>query len=282
MNATSTYSNCAPLQTSPKAHRLGGNPLPCVLPELFRREPRLTIFGLSLLALLLPLALAWGLDGRTLRGANVWIKPMKFALSLGLFSLTTAWFVGHLLPAARRLRAVDVLVWTLIGSAGFELAYIVVQAGLGRGSHFNVGDAFHAVMYTLMGVGALVLTATQPALAWLLVHHADPSRPQAYRLAVVIGLVLTFVLGATVGGLLSGMQPPEVATLPIIGWSMAGGDLRPAHFLGIHAQQALPLVGLLVAAWGAVAARRAIWVAAAVYTLLFLAALAWGLAGSAL
>jgi hypothetical protein len=54
-----------------------------------------------------PLALAWGVDDRTLRGANVWIEPMKFALSLGLFALTTAWFVVHLLPAARRLRAVD-------------------------------------------------------------------------------------------------------------------------------------------------------------------------------
>jgi hypothetical protein len=53
----------------------------------------------------------------TLRGANVWIKPMKFALSLGVFALTTAWFVGHLLPVARRLRAVDAIVWVLIGSA---------------------------------------------------------------------------------------------------------------------------------------------------------------------
>ena len=84
--------------------------------ELLRRERRLALFGFALLALLLPLALAWGIDERTLRGANVWLKPMKFALSLGLFALTTAWFVGHLLPAARRLRAVDAIVWLLIST----------------------------------------------------------------------------------------------------------------------------------------------------------------------
>jgi hypothetical protein len=280
MSPTAASSTLAP---SLPPQRVAGRSLrslsTATVAELLRRERRLAWFGFALLALLVPLALAWGLDERTLRGANVWIKPMKFAFSLGLFALTTAWFVGHLLPAARRLRAVDAIVWVLIGSAGFELAYIALQAGLGRGSHYNVADPLHALMYSLMGIGALALTATQPALAWLLLRHADPQRAPAYRLAVVIGLVLTFVLGAGVGGLLSGMQPPETAALPVVGWSLAGGDLRPAHFLGIHAQQALPLVGLVVAGWGAAKARRTVWAVTAAYLLLFAAALAWGLAG---
>ena len=125
----------------------------------------------------------------------------------------------------------------------------------------------------------MALTATQPALAWLLWRHADPQRAPAYRLAVVIGLVLTFVLGASVGGVLSGMQPPETATLPLIGWSLSGGDLRPAHFLGIHVQQLLPLVGLAVAGWAAPTARRTVWAVTAAYLLLFVAAFAWGLMG---
>lgn len=269
-------ATCAPNTTT---HSPSRSLVAATVAELLRRERRLALFGFALLALLIPLALAWGLDERTLRGANVWIKPMKFAVSVGLFALTTAWFVGHLLPAARRLRAVDVIVWVMIGSASFELAYIALQAGLGKGSHYNVGDPIHAAMYSLMGLGAMALTATQPALAWLLWRHADPRRGPAYRLAVLIGLVLTFVLGASVGGVLSGMQPPETATLPLIGWSMSGGDLRPAHFLGIHVQQLLPLVGLAVAGWAEPTARRTVWAVTVAYVLLFSAAFAWGLVG---
>lgn len=280
MNSTAASSPDAPRliprTTEPRSLR---TLFAATVTELFRRERRLALFGFALLALLVPLALAGALDERTLRGANVWLKPMKFALSLGLFALTTAWFVGHLLPAARRLRALDWIVWVLIGSASFELAYIALQAGLGQGSHYNVGDPLHGALYGLMGLGATALTATQPALAWLLLRHADPRRAPAYRLAVLIGLVLTFVLGATVGGLLSGLQPPETAALPVIGWSLAGGDLRPAHFLGIHAQQALPLVGLVVAGGNARSASRTVWTATAAYVLLFAAALAWGLVG---
>lgn len=279
MNSTTVSSTDAPVLVQRNTRGSLRTLFAVAIAELVQRERRLALFGLTLLALLVPLTLAWGLDERTLRGANIWLKPMKFALSLGLFALTTAWFVGHLLPAARRLRSVDAMVWVLIGSASFEFGYIVLQAGLGRGSHFNVGDTFHAVMYSLMGMGALMLTATQPALAWLLLRHADRRRALAYRMAVVIGLLLTFVLGAGAGGLLSGMQPPETAALPIVGWSMAGGDLRPAHFLGIHAQQALPLVGLAVAGWNARRAQRTVWTFTVAYLLLFVAALVWGLVG---
>ena len=280
MNPTTLSASSTTQLATPSRARFSPSALVAdTVAELLRRERRLALFGFALLALLLPLALAWGIDERTLRGANVWLKPMKFALSLGLFALTTAWFVGHLLPAARRLRALDAIVWVLIGSASFELAYIALQAGIGQGSHYNVGDPLHALMYSLMGLGAMALSATQPALAWLLLRHADPARAPAYRLAVLIGLVLTFVLGASVGGLLSAMQPPETAALPVIGWSLAGGDLRPAHFLGIHAQQALPLVGLAVAGWTAATARRTVWAVTAAYVLLFGVALAWGLVG---
>jgi hypothetical protein len=280
MNPTAASSPDAPRliarTTAPRSLR---TLFAATVTELFRRERRLALFGFALLALLVPLALAGALDERTLRGANVWLKPMKFALSLGLFALTTAWFVGHLLPAARRLRALDWIVWVLIGSASFELAYIALQAGLGQGSHYNVGDPLHGALYGLMGLGATALTATQPALAWLLLRHADTRRAPAYRLALLIGLVLTFVLGTTVGGLLSGMQPPETAALPVIGWSLAGGDLRPAHYLDIYAQQTLPLVGLVVAGVKARSASRTVWTATAAYVLLFAAALAWGLVG---
>ena len=261
-------------------------PLLCGLQQLWReflrREGRLAIYAAALLLLLLPMALGWALDDRLLRGANVWIKPMKFSFSIAVLALTTAWFIGHLPVAQRGGRAVRRIVWLLIGTGSFELAYITLQAGLGQASHYNVADAWHGAMYTLMGIGAIGLTATQPMLAWQLHRHPDPSRPAAYRHAVLLGLTLTFVFGAGVGSLLGGMQPPSGgATLPILGWSLGGGDLRPAHFVGIHAGQLLPFVGFMAARHlqNAAHARAVLWTSAFAYAALFAALVGWGLAG---
>ena len=247
--------------------------------EVLTRERRLAIYAAVLFALVLPLAIAWGLDERTLRGANVWIKPIKFAVSIGVLALTTAWFVGHLPLERRTGRAVHWTVWLLIGSGSFELIYITLQAGLGEASHYNVGDAWHMAMYNLMGVGALMLTATQPMLAWQLFRHPGPNRPRVYRVAILVGLLLTFVFGAGVGGLLGSLPPPSgAATLPLVGWSLGGGDLRPAHFVGIHAEQVLPLVGYGAATLGTRRAWMLVWAATLLYSLLFAGLVVWGLA----
>lgn len=250
---------------------------------LIQRERRLALFGFCLLALLLPMAAAWAVDERMLRGANVWIKPMKFALSIAVLSLTSAWFAGHLPARQRAGRAMDWIVWLLIVAGSFELGYIALQAGLGQGSHHNVGDPWHAAMYALMGIGAILLTATQPLLAWQLYRHPDVGRPVAYRNAVLLGLVLTFLFGAGVGGLLSAAPPPPVgATVSLFGWALAGGDLRPAHFLGIHAEQLLPLAGFAAARYSPRHARRLVVVATLGYSALFAVLLAWGMGVAAI
>lgn len=248
--------------------------------ELLLRERRLTFFASVLLALVIPMLLALAVDERTLRDANVWIKPIKFAVSIALLALTTAWFIGHLPVQKRRGQAITRIVWLLIATGSFEFGYIAMQAALGQASHYNVGDLWHGIMYTLMGIGAIGLTATQPLLAWQLYKHPDLQRPQAYRQAVLLGLVLTFVMGAGVGILLGAMQPPHGgAQVPVFGWSLSGGDLRPAHFVGIHAGQVLPAIGFAAVAMGMHNPLRAIWAFTLIYAALFLTLVAWGLAG---
>jgi hypothetical protein len=250
------------------------------LVRAWERERRLARYGAVLLVLLVPMAIAWALDDRTLRGSSVWIKPMKFALSISVLAFTTAWFAGHL-PAARRSgRAMDWIVWLLIGAGTFELAYIALQAGLGQGSHYNVGDTLHATLFTLMGIGAVTLTATQPMLAWQLYRHPDPAQPAAHRQAMLLGLVLTFVFGAGAGALLSGGPPPEGGlTMPLTGWSISGGDLRPAHFVGIHAEQVLPAMACAGTALGARNLKALVWGPGVLYALLFAVLVGWGLGG---
>jgi len=250
----------------------GRGNLGALVDALLRRERRLALGGFVILGLMAPTLVALMIDGRTLNGIPVWVKPLKFQASVGLYLLTVAWFFGALPEQVRRGRAVRVLVAVALAASAFEIAYITLQAGRGLASHYNVGDPFHSTMYTLMGIGAVTLTAVSPALAFLLLRHRPPTWSTAFWLSVVLGLALTFVLGAGAGGVLSsgdghwiGGARTDAGGVPVFGWSRTGGDLRIAHFIGMHAMQVLPLIGFAagrlmrdhqasITVWGATAA----------------------------
>jgi hypothetical protein len=217
-------------------------------------EPRLAGAGLVCLALMVPTLVMLGLDERTLNGIPIWIKPLKFQASVGIYLLTLAWFAAALPERVRRGRLLAVLVAAAIGCAAFEIAYITVQAARGLASHYNVGDPFHAAMYSAMGLGAVILTAVSPALAGLLWRYRPAAWSEAFWISAVLGLALTFALGAGAGAVLSagdghwiGGVRSDAGGVPVFGWSRTGGDLRVAHFLGMHALHALPALGLVAA-----------------------------------
>jgi hypothetical protein len=216
-----------------------------LLDELFQRQHSLTMFGLAMFASMVPTLVAVVIDDRAIRDVGVWAKPLKFMASTGLFALTTAWFMGLLPESVRSSTGSLVIAWTLILTSLFEVAYITFQSALGSRSHYNVDDPFHAAMFGLMALAAILLTATQAALAWQIAMHAP--RPYSVETwAVMAGLLLTFSLGTFSGFMLGGNQPPVGVGLAIVGWHMQGGDIRPAHFLGVHAQQIVPLAGLVL------------------------------------
>lgn len=242
--------------------------------ELKYRQPALAWFGLVMLAGMALALLAMGLDDRTLRGVNVWVKPFKFMASVTMFSWWSAWFIGMLNARQQRGAAIRRTVGLIIGAGGFEIGYIVLQAALGQASHYNRSDPLHIALYSLMGAGALALTASQLVIAWQMHRHAAVTITPAMKLAVVLGCVLTFVLGAGAGATMGGVQPPAGIGLPVVGWHLAGGDLRPAHFIGMHAQQLLPLAAWLMSGWRHEKSRLALWTLAAFWTGLW--ALAYG------
>jgi len=270
--------------SSPKTTQPVGTPLPKPgqwFRESIKRERTLTIFGLILAVLIIPALIAMGLDDRTLRGVNVWIKPVKFLAATSLMSLTTAWFIGLLTQDGRKRWPIRASVWVLVIIGTAEIAFIALQAARGEASHYNYSSAVYAAIYSLMGLGALALTATQAVLAVAIARHGRNDVDPIWKTAVVWGLFLTFLLGAGAGGLLGSVQPPSGSGIPFFGWHLGGGDLRPAHFVGMHAAQIIPLAGFLLAGTAALRQARMKLVGfTTAYSLVWLAAMIMGIHGA--
>lgn len=254
-----------------------------ILSELVERQRVLACYGLAVLLLALPVLALQAVDPRTLHGVGIWMKPAKFLISVGVFSLTAAWFWGYVRPERRDSPALRWTARILIASASFELLYIALQAARGLDSHFNFSSAFHIIMYALMGVAALILTATTLPLAWEIARRPKAGLSRDFVAALVIGLVLTFLLGAGLGGYMSQTTGHSVGAeggrVLFFGWNRSGGDLRIAHFLGIHAQQAIPLLAALLAGWSVRARWSALAAGTAIYIAVTLAAFLQAVAG---
>ena len=221
-----------------------------VVAQLRDRQKTLTAYGLILLVMMVPVFVGQWIDPRMVGGANVWVKPAKFLFSVAVFALTTAWFFGYIQPERRTTKVMRGTAAVLVIAGSFEILYIVWQAGQGLPSHFNHSTPVYAIMYGLMGVGAVLLVGTTLPIAWEIARRPVAGLRPDYAASVVIGLVLCFLLGGGLGGYMAQQLGHAVGIiggqLPFFGWNRSGGDLRIAHFLGIHAQQAIPLMAILL------------------------------------
>jgi len=257
-----------------------------ILAELFVRQGTLALYGLTLLVLSIVAVFLQAIDPRLLdSGVNVWVKPAKFLSSVGIFAVTAAWFFGYVRPERRHSPLLRFTVALLIFAGTFELAWIGWQAAHGLESHFNVSTPFYASMYVAMGIGAALLVGTTLPLAWEIGRRPAAGLSGDFVAAVVIGLLLTFLLGGILGGYMSSQHGHSVGLEGgrafLFGWNRSGGDLRIAHFLGIHAQQAIPILAALTAEAGLGKGGRwvALVVGTAVYAALTLAIFAQAIAG---
>jgi hypothetical protein len=79
---------------------------------------------------------------------------------------------------------------------------------------------------------------------------------------------MTFVLSTVSGFMLGGNQPPAGQGTPIVGWYLYK-DIRPAHFLGVHAQQFIPILGLLAAKFMGTFSSTGLFLGSMLYSLLW-------------
>lgn len=181
-------------------------------------------------------------------GIHAWIKPFKFLLSSFIFSWSMGWYMTYL----QEQKAVRVFNLVVILSLSFELVYIIWQAAKGELSHFNISTSFHGAMFSMMGIVISLMTIWTGYIAFLFWRNTLQHLPVAYVWGIRTGLVL-FVLFAFAGGIMAarlshtvGSAMDTVKGLPVVNWSRESGDLRIAHFFGMHALQLLPVLGFYI------------------------------------
>jgi hypothetical protein len=224
----------------------------------------LTLVGLGMLALLVATLVGLIVDSRIITGAPAWLKPAKFAASFAVYAFTILWLL-HFVQGRRWLVRAVATVTAVVSVV--EVAIIAGQAARGLASHYNQATALDRMLFNIMGGSVAVLWLMGLLLAVLLLVQRLPNATFAWSLR--LGLLVTLV-GMALGFLmtmptlaqqaaLAAGQPVAVVGahsvgvadggpgLPVIGWSTEGGDLRAAHFVGLHALQALPLFGWLLA-----------------------------------
>lgn len=215
--------------------------------ECYRRNRLLTVVGGSLLVSVLPMLVIAAFDSRTVTGLNPWIKPMKFSASLGVYFLTLGWLLSYL-PGPRW--AVRAITWITAGAIFLESPILVLQAARGVTSHFNVATPLDTVLYYAMGLAAVTQMVLLGWTFWLFCTQRV-AQPLLYLYGIRAGMALV-LFGVLPGFAMVAMGQHSVgvpdggAGLPLMNWSTVGGDLRVAHFFGLHAIQVLPVVGLML------------------------------------
>jgi hypothetical protein len=216
-----------------------------VLAVARRGHRGLFAFAVAMAVLTPVLAVLAVVDDRVLLGAPLWFKPLKFAISLALYAATLAWMLGQL-----RERTLARTGWIVTAAAAIEMAVIVGQAAVGNRSHYNMDTPLSAALWGTMGVTIVVLWLATLAVALRFLR--EPGRDRAATTAIRLGLVVALI-GLAEGFLMATAATHTVGApdggpgLPLLGWSTVGGDLRIAHFVGMHALQGLPLFAAALA-----------------------------------
>ena len=228
----------------------------------------LTFVGGAMLLTLAATMAGLLLDPRVITGAPAWLKPAKFAVSISIYCFTLLWLLtfvkGHPL-------LVSLVAWATALALGMEMVIIAAQVARGTTSHFNVATALDGALWNAMAFFVVGVWAENLLTAVLLLVQRMPDPAFAWSLR--LGVVVSFV-GMSVAFLMTTETPEQARTaeaagidapiqgahsvgvedggpgLPLTGWSTTGGDLRVAHFVGLHGLQALPLLGFLLTGFG--------------------------------
>jgi hypothetical protein len=237
-----------------------------LLDSLWTASPPLTAVGVLMFVVAIASSVGLLVDPRIITGAPAWLKPLKFAISTSIYSVTLAWIFGMLSGWPRVRRAVG---WTTAIVFVLEVGIIDTQAWRGTTSHFNVSTPLNAMLFLIMGGAILLQTLVSVAVAIALWRQRFTDKALGWALR--FGMILT-ITGAMTGPLMTRPTAAQIADaraqgritvagshtvggrdggpgMPMTGWSREHGDVRVPHFIGLHALQALALMAIGLRRW---------------------------------
>lgn len=215
---------------------------PVTLPQRF-----LFVVGAVLLVSALihsGIALGAMVTGQEWSGPISWRKPVVFAGSFGMLSLTAVWIL-RLLPSTR---------WTWIPALMLgifsltEVSAITLQKWRGVPSHFNTATLFDTVAFGIMALSVLmVVLALAILLVWVLVRFRGNG---GERLAAIVGLLSLLAAGYIGNQMIEVGDAQYVATgsVPYEVVFGADGSAKLAHFVGMHLIQFLAVLAIFASA----------------------------------
>ncbi len=187
-------------------------------------------------------------DARLINGVSVWDKPAKFFLSLAVQYATASWALSQMPLARTKSRSIEWASALMLIAGWSEMAYMIFRASRAEASHFNSSSLSGIIGYALMGVGALTLTFTAAFIGWKIWRERNLGLwTEVAGLALMVGALLGTIAGGYMSAQTShwvGGVHSDANALAFFNWSTTGGDLRVAHFVGLHAAQFIPLAAL--------------------------------------
>lgn len=204
--------------------------------------PTLYLFAVLHLFLFLACLLAIFFDTRELMGINVWIKPAKFLLSTAIFMWTLGWYLSvfPIKTSTKKYLTFGFIILLLI-----ENFVISLQASRGVISHYNISSSFDGRLFMIMGTAIGLLSMLMIYLSiQSFSKKLTVSKPMRWGIRIAL---LAFLLGSVAGRAMVSQMGHNIGVedggegLPFLNWSTIGGDLRVAHFMGLHALQLIPL-----------------------------------------
>jgi hypothetical protein len=188
------------------------------------------------------------LNHNPILGISGWIKPFKFFISIVIM----AWTMGYYMQFLDNQNQVKIYNWSLIIFLSIEIILITYQASRGKISHFNQEDTTGAMIFSVMALAITIFMLHTAFIGILFFTQEKFEASEILILAIKLSLIVTVLFafeGFVMGALMRHTVGAEDGSsgLPIINWSKNYGDLRIAHFFGMHALQLIPLISVLVA-----------------------------------